>query len=444
MKNCNCKEKETSCKCITKQLIDECSGSRINYITLASAVLMGCDNPETVEDALNEIYRRLQRVENEVDNLDYDTILSYIKLHISNLNPELKNLIKREIENYFLTHDFAGLKTLFETVFESWENKINELLDKAVTSGIDEFTVNSLIEAALSSKNYVTKIKIDGTLYSPTNGIVDLTNAINNSTDLLKGVDFINKSLDVDNSIAKFTPDMTGVIFVKGISDRDNPDCKWIMQCKGDVNGDGVVDIADVNAVINIMLGKAEPVSAADVTGDGKIDVADVNTVINYMLGKANPNYVIRNEETHEEFNMISGLTYYNITAKSMIAVLKEGTKIDSQMTAIQLMIDEKLKNLKQVVDDAVNKYDEDSGETFEVNGTRFFKYFDHLIQVPSEATISEYIDDTFVERDSILIKNGDNFGLGTVKRIDGKLIVEIPEKYKTVKDEFNQGEIKQ
>ena len=237
---------------------------------------------------------------------------------------------------------------------------------------------------------------------------------------------------------------MTGVIFVKGISDRDNPDCKWIMQCKGDVNGDGVVDIADVNAVINIMLGKAEPVSAADVTGDGKIDVADVNTVINYMLGKANPNYVIRNEETHEEFNMISGLTYYNITAKSMIAVLKEGTKIDSQMTAIQLMIDEKLKNLKQVVDDAVNKYDEDSGETFEVNGTRFFKYFDHLIQVPSEATISEYIDDTFVERDSILIKNGDNFGLGTVKRIDGKLIVEIPEKYKTVKDEFNQGEIKQ
>ncbi len=54
----------------------------------------------------------------------------------------------------------------------------------------------------------------------------------------------------------------------------------------GDVTGDGQVDIADVNAVINIMLGKAESTPAGDVTGDGGIDIADVNAVINMMLGK--------------------------------------------------------------------------------------------------------------------------------------------------------------
>ena len=54
----------------------------------------------------------------------------------------------------------------------------------------------------------------------------------------------------------------------------------------GDVTGDGVVDIADVNAVINIMLGKAEQTAAADVTGEGAVDIADVNAVINLMLGK--------------------------------------------------------------------------------------------------------------------------------------------------------------
>lgn len=53
-----------------------------------------------------------------------------------------------------------------------------------------------------------------------------------------------------------------------------------------DVTGDGQVDIADVNAVINVMLGKAEPIPAADVTGDGTVDIADVNAVINIMLGK--------------------------------------------------------------------------------------------------------------------------------------------------------------
>lgn len=54
----------------------------------------------------------------------------------------------------------------------------------------------------------------------------------------------------------------------------------------GDINGDGKVDVSDVNAVINIMLGKVESVPAADVNTDGKVDVSDVNAVINIMLGK--------------------------------------------------------------------------------------------------------------------------------------------------------------
>ena len=57
----------------------------------------------------------------------------------------------------------------------------------------------------------------------------------------------------------------------------------------GDVTGDGQVDIADVNAVINMMLGKASPTAAGDVTGDNSVDIADVNAVINIMLGKTPP-----------------------------------------------------------------------------------------------------------------------------------------------------------
>ena len=54
----------------------------------------------------------------------------------------------------------------------------------------------------------------------------------------------------------------------------------------GDVNGDHRVDIADVNMVINIMLGKASSNAASDVNGDSMVDIADVNMVINIMLGK--------------------------------------------------------------------------------------------------------------------------------------------------------------
>ena len=54
----------------------------------------------------------------------------------------------------------------------------------------------------------------------------------------------------------------------------------------GDINGDGKVDIADVNAIINMMLGKVEAVPAADLNGDGNVDISDVNAIINLMLGK--------------------------------------------------------------------------------------------------------------------------------------------------------------
>ena len=55
----------------------------------------------------------------------------------------------------------------------------------------------------------------------------------------------------------------------------------------GDVTGDGKVDVADVNAVINIILKtktEADYEGVADIDGDGKVDVSDVNAIINIIL----------------------------------------------------------------------------------------------------------------------------------------------------------------
>ena len=58
---------------------------------------------------------------------------------------------------------------------------------------------------------------------------------------------------------------------------------------KGDVDGDGVVDLADAVLVINYYVGK--PVNkfvakAADVDGDGVIDLADAVRIVNFYVGK--------------------------------------------------------------------------------------------------------------------------------------------------------------
>jgi len=57
----------------------------------------------------------------------------------------------------------------------------------------------------------------------------------------------------------------------------------------GDVNSDGNVDIADVNIIINVMLGRDLASNYGHrcyVTDDETVDIADINAVINIMLGK--------------------------------------------------------------------------------------------------------------------------------------------------------------
>lgn len=61
---------------------------------------------------------------------------------------------------------------------------------------------------------------------------------------------------------------------------------------RGDVNSDGKVTIADVTALVNVILGKdnVEPYKydhdAADVNGDSLITIADVTALVNVILGK--------------------------------------------------------------------------------------------------------------------------------------------------------------
>ena len=52
----------------------------------------------------------------------------------------------------------------------------------------------------------------------------------------------------------------------------------------GDVNGDGEVNISDVNAIIDFILAGGGLASAADVNQDGEVNVGDITTIIDIML----------------------------------------------------------------------------------------------------------------------------------------------------------------
>ena len=56
------------------------------------------------------------------------------------------------------------------------------------------------------------------------------------------------------------------------------------MAVTGDVNTDGEVNIADVNAIIDVILG-GNSSTTADVNGDGEVNIADINAIIDIILG---------------------------------------------------------------------------------------------------------------------------------------------------------------
>lgn len=125
--------------------------------------------------------------------------------------------------------------------------------------------------------------------------------------------------------------------------------CSTDSDVLGDITGDHVVDVADVNTAINIMLGhdSADNYNGrADVNGDGMIDISDVNSVINYMLGGSD-NGVIISPSNNDFFNIYyhSNVNHYN---KKLI---KYGIKLYKVFTNNYAYINVKPNNIKPAID---------------------------------------------------------------------------------------------
>lgn len=54
---------------------------------------------------------------------------------------------------------------------------------------------------------------------------------------------------------------------------------------RGDVDGDGTLDVADITTLVSLILGNDTNSAAADVDSDGTVDVADVTKLVSIILG---------------------------------------------------------------------------------------------------------------------------------------------------------------
>ena len=104
----------------------------------------------------------------------------------------------------------------------------------------------------------------------------------------LGGVDYVG-TYPVTIKVIKFTLNKNGTAGAHTLAMKSfychYPNVNASQTLTGDVNGDGEVNIADINAIINIILTGTGVSTPADVNEDGEINVADVNAVINIVLG---------------------------------------------------------------------------------------------------------------------------------------------------------------
>ena len=117
----------------------------------------------------------------------------------------------------------------------------------------------------------------------------------NGSQDVTVGIDYTTQKSNNNHSYKftgegldyKFTFNLNNLTFnIQVYEEPPVPDPTTLRV--GDVNGDREINIADINALIDILLGyKADHDTAhrADVNYDSEINIADVNVLINYLLG---------------------------------------------------------------------------------------------------------------------------------------------------------------
>ena len=152
------------------------------------------------------------------------------KIHISGDNPKL-------------TFDYATLQGCNNTL-------VAKVICDGVTTTLGTYTLNGP-----SSTEYTWEsVEYDLSAYAGKDIQLEFT-----------GTTVTHVAVAIDNIQITSTP--TGIV--------------------GDVDGDGVVDIADVNAAINIILElktQDDYQGNADLNGDGKVDVSDVNQIINIIL----------------------------------------------------------------------------------------------------------------------------------------------------------------
>ena len=192
------------------------------------------------------------------------------RLTIKNLDGERKIIIDGE---------WPDARLLVQGSFNNWSSE-DGLLEMALANGV--YSTDYDVEALADGYSYFKLIKREA-------GENDVTIGAVSNGDFLVTNEQLNTPLSItaDNGQAYKIP--AGHFTLTADLEQMQLTIGGSLSKPGDLNGDGSVDIEDVNAIINLILDKVSPDSLKgnpDLDGSGSTDIGDVNALINIILAQ--------------------------------------------------------------------------------------------------------------------------------------------------------------
>ena len=187
-----------------------------------------------------------------------------------------------------------SVSKIYREAFRNCDGLTNIIIPNSVT-----YIGNVAFDGCSNLKNLTipnSVIQIDWIAFTDCNGLTDVYSYITNPSKVARGenlfcvwlqdgdFDYSGRTLHVPVGTAEaYQANLNWYPFFGQIVEDLTPD-----YLPGDVNGDGEVNIADINALMDIILGgDADDVTLirADVNSDGEIGIADFNALIDIILG---------------------------------------------------------------------------------------------------------------------------------------------------------------
>lgn len=278
------------------------------------------DIPESVESIGDKAFFNCPNI-TEITLLGFPTLGKHA---YAKFNPNLKIYVEwsrhaaySSVATNWPIIDFSNIenydKPLVSYIMNHYEDdvfSVNHAVDWAA-SGIDnvykvkDYSVSSkLLKTEKVTKTaYNTGLFITGLVPDKMYKLTKVDYSTPETDNLLQGCSFGVPMLKGNGKNFYFTEGLfekipENVTYSPGVGrawlvvDNDNNPDEYIIdlfRLYGDVNLDGVVDVQDVSAIINLTLSLTDEFrDTADVNGDGSVDVSDMNIVINIILGKNN------------------------------------------------------------------------------------------------------------------------------------------------------------